>query len=121
VAAVLYRKLIARRCERHGRCRRRLNFKQPLTPATVSPDKTVAFFDLQFKVPVDQLTDEDQAALERVAEPARKAGLQVEFSGGVTATSEHASSDEVVGVALAFERRLPHLDIEGEGLATKPT
>jgi RND superfamily putative drug exporter len=79
-----------------------LDPKRPLSALSVSKDKTVAFSDLQFKVPVDQLTKSTQSALTKVAEPARKAGLQVEFSGGVTATSSSGGSSEIIGIVLAF-------------------
>jgi RND superfamily putative drug exporter len=72
------------------------------TPLTFSKDQRVAFGDINFTVSVDRLTDATKAALERVAEPARKAGLQVEFSGGVVSTGGKASNSEVFGIAIAF-------------------
>jgi RND superfamily putative drug exporter len=70
---------------------------------TLSRDKTIGFADLHFAVPVADLKDSTKEALERVAEPARKAGLQVEFSGGVISTSEEESSaGEQIGVVIAF-------------------
>jgi RND superfamily putative drug exporter len=70
---------------------------------TMSKDKTVGFADLHFGVAVADLKDETKDALEKVAEPARKAGLQVEFSGGVIATGEgEQSSSEQIGVIVAF-------------------
>jgi RND superfamily putative drug exporter len=73
------------------------------TPLTFSKDQRIAFGDINFTVPVDKLTDRTKAALERVAEPARKAGLQVEFSGGIISTGEAAQgSTEAIGIAIAF-------------------
>ena len=70
---------------------------------TVSRDERVAFADLSFEVPVEELEDSTKDALERVAEPARDAGLQVEFSGGVISTaSEESTSTETIGVIVAF-------------------
>jgi putative drug exporter of the RND superfamily len=70
---------------------------------TMSKDKTVGFADLHFAVAVADLKDETKDALEKVAEPAREAGLQVEFSGGVIATGEgESSSSEQIGVMVAF-------------------
>jgi RND superfamily putative drug exporter len=70
---------------------------------TMSKDKTIGFADLHFGVPVADLKDETKDALEKVAEPAREAGLQVEFSGGVIATGEgEQSSSEQIGVIVAF-------------------
>ena len=40
-----------------------------------------------FSVPVAQIKDSTKAALEQVAGPARKAGLDVEYSGGVIVAS----------------------------------
>jgi RND superfamily putative drug exporter len=71
--------------------------------ATLSDDQRVAFADLSFEVPVEDLEDSTKDALERVAEPAREAGLQVEFSGGVISTaSEESTSTETIGVIVAF-------------------
>src|SRR5260370_5713871 len=60
--------------------------------AQLSPGRRIAFADLHFLVPVDSLKSSTLAALSRVAEPARAAGLQVEFSGGVTPTAKGSSS-----------------------------
>jgi putative drug exporter of the RND superfamily len=69
----------------------------------VSRDRRIAFADLHFAVPVSDLMDSTKKALERVAGPARSAGLQVEFSGGVVSTSEgESSSTEQIGVIIAF-------------------
>jgi len=71
--------------------------------ATVSRDGRVSFADLAFAVSVDKLTDATKAALERVAGPARRAGLQVEISGGVVSTgSGKQSSGEAIGLVAAF-------------------
>jgi RND superfamily putative drug exporter len=70
---------------------------------TVSRDGRIAFADLAFAVSVDKLKESTKSALERVAGPARRAGLQVEFSGGVVSTgSGKQSSSEVLGLAAAF-------------------
>jgi RND superfamily putative drug exporter len=68
-----------------------------------SKDETIGFADLHFAVPVEDLKDSTKEALEKVAEPAREAGLQVEFSGGVISTSEgESSAGEQIGVIIAF-------------------
>ncbi len=72
-------------------------------PLTVSKDRRIAFGDINFTVPVDKLTARTKSALERVAQPARRAGLEVEFSGGVVSTGKGSgSSTEVLGIAIAF-------------------
>jgi RND superfamily putative drug exporter len=69
----------------------------------VSRDGRIAFADLHFAVPVDQVAASTKAALERVAGPARRAGLEVEFSGGVISTgSGEQSGGEVFGLIAAF-------------------
>ena len=69
-------------------------------PLTVSKDRRIAFGDINFTVPVDKLTARTKSALERVAQPARRAGLEVEFSGGVVSTGKGSgSSTEVLGIA----------------------
>jgi RND superfamily putative drug exporter len=71
---------------------------------TVSNDRKVAYADLSFAVPLPKVTDETKAALQRVAGPARAAGLTVEFSGGVISTGGKAAgaSSELVGVVVAL-------------------
>ncbi|HEY6775196.1 MAG TPA: MMPL family transporter [Thermoleophilaceae bacterium] len=77
--------------------------EQFLRGFTPSKDKTIGFADLHFAVPVEDLKDSTKEALERVADPARKAGLEVEFSGGVISTSEEeTSAGEQIGVLVAF-------------------
>jgi RND superfamily putative drug exporter len=77
--------------------------KQVIQGFTPSKDKTIGFADLHFAVPVEDLKDSTKDALERVAEPARSAGLDVEFSGGVVSTSEgESSAGEQIGVVVAF-------------------
>ena len=68
----------------------------------VSADQTIAYADLSFAVPVDKLTDATKQALQDVAQPARNAGLEVEFSGGVIATSTSGGISDVIGVAVAL-------------------
>jgi putative drug exporter of the RND superfamily len=76
------------------------NLKSPLT---LSTDQTIGFADIHFAVPVDKLSQQTKDALERVAGPARKAGLEVEFSGGVISTGSSGSgSSDIVGLLIAF-------------------
>jgi RND superfamily putative drug exporter len=70
---------------------------------TVSKDSRVVFADLNFAVPLPEVTDATKRALERVAVPARSAGLQVEFSGGLISTGGGAQSKtEIVGIVIAL-------------------
>ncbi|MEV4134157.1 MMPL family transporter [Dactylosporangium sp. NPDC049742] len=71
--------------------------------ATLSADKRIAFADVQYAVPVSEVTQEAKDALQRLAGPARAAGLRVEFSGGVVSTTEaHGASSELYGVIIAY-------------------
>jgi RND superfamily putative drug exporter len=70
---------------------------------TFSRDRRIAFADLHFLIGVPELKDSTKDALRRVGDPARKAGLGVEFSGGVTATASAAGgSTEGIGVVAAL-------------------
>jgi putative drug exporter of the RND superfamily len=76
------------------------NLKSPLT---LSKDQTIGFADMHFAVPIDKLSQQTKDALERVAGPARKAGLEVEFSGGVISTGSSGSgSSDIIGLLIAF-------------------
>jgi len=70
---------------------------------TFSRDRRIAFADLHFLVPVADLKDSTKDALRKVGDPARAAGLDVEFSGGVTATAASTSgSTELIGLVVAL-------------------
>jgi uncharacterized membrane protein YdfJ with MMPL/SSD domain len=71
--------------------------------AQFSKDGRIAFADLSFSVPLDKLTSQTKSALGKVADPARKAGLEVEFSGvqpGPSGSGEGAG--DVIGIVVAF-------------------
>jgi RND superfamily putative drug exporter len=71
--------------------------------AQLSKDGRIAFADLNFSVTVDKIKASTKKALERVAEPARRAGLEVEFSGGVIVTSTSGQDfGDVIGLIVAF-------------------
>ncbi len=71
--------------------------------AQFSKNDRAAFADLGFSGPLDQITQASKNALGRVAEPARHAGLEVEFSGvrpGPSGSGEGAG--DAIGLAVAF-------------------
>jgi putative drug exporter of the RND superfamily len=69
----------------------------------VSRDRRIGFGDINFTVPVADVSDSTKDALEKVAEPARAAGLEVEFSGGIVATgSGKQGNTEAIGIIVAF-------------------
>jgi putative drug exporter of the RND superfamily len=69
----------------------------------LSRDRRIAFADLHFAVPVAQIATKTRNALEQVAGPARTAGLEIAFSGGVVSTTSSGDgAPELVGVVAAF-------------------
>jgi RND superfamily putative drug exporter len=70
--------------------------------ATLSADKRIVFADVQYAVPVEDVTQQSKDALEKAAAPARADGLQVEFSGGVIATTEKQGNSELYGAVVAY-------------------
>jgi putative drug exporter of the RND superfamily len=69
---------------------------------TLSKDARVAFNDVHYAVPVDKVSAASKAALESALAPVRKAGLEVEFSGGVIATSTKEGNSDLYGIIVAF-------------------
>jgi membrane protein YdfJ len=73
----------------------------PYRAKTLTKDGRIGFGDVIYPVPADQIDQEAKDELAATAKPARDAGLQVEFAGGVvTDTSE--SSSESMGMMIAF-------------------
>jgi RND superfamily putative drug exporter len=69
----------------------------------LSKDKRIAFADISFAVSTDKLKQSTKDALERVAQPAEKAGLEVAFSGGVITTHSGGENyGDIIGLAVAF-------------------
>jgi RND superfamily putative drug exporter len=69
----------------------------------LSRDRRIGFADLHFAVSVDKLSKTAKNALARVAGPARRAGIEVEFSGGVLTTASSGEGfGDVIGLAVAF-------------------
>ncbi|MHA3700928.1 MMPL family transporter [Jatrophihabitans sp. YIM 134969] len=77
----------------------------PLDPATpaVSPDRRAAYSSVSYTVPVQDVSDDARAALNRVATEARASGLTVELGGAASvAPFELGITGEVVGVVVAI-------------------
>jgi RND superfamily putative drug exporter len=69
----------------------------------LSRDRRIAFADLHFKVSVDKLSQPTKDALAKVAAPARRGGLEVEFSGGVLITHDSGEGiGDIIGLVVAF-------------------
>jgi putative drug exporter of the RND superfamily len=74
----------------------------PLAEATISKDGRIAFVTVQYAVPVDKVTQKAKDALEAATAPARAAGLEVEYSGGVISTVSKEGNNELYGILIAF-------------------
>ncbi|HEX4430063.1 MAG TPA: MMPL family transporter [Frankiaceae bacterium] len=79
-----------------------VKFVAPLTAANVSKDQRIAFVTVQYAVSVDKITQQARDALEAAAAPAAKAGLEVEYSGGVISTTTKEGNNDLYGIIIAF-------------------
>jgi uncharacterized membrane protein YdfJ with MMPL/SSD domain len=73
----------------------------PYSAKTITKDGRIGFGDVIYPVPADQIDDKARDQLAEIAEPARAAGLQVEFSGGVV-TDESETNTETIGMMVAL-------------------
>jgi RND superfamily putative drug exporter len=74
-----------------------------VTELTLSQDQTIGFADVAFLQEADAVPDSAREGVEAAIQPAREAGLTVEFGGSAAAGStEAASAAEIVGIAVAF-------------------
>lgn len=74
----------------------------PIETMTVSPDMTVAFSNVSYGESAMELTDDVRTELLAAPEPARDAGLTVEFGGDALMETPHAGSAEVIGLGVAI-------------------
>ena len=73
----------------------------PYSSGAISKDGRIGFADVVYPVAAEEVEDKSADALEAATEPARDAGLQVEFGGGVV-TEESESHAEAVGMMVGF-------------------
>jgi len=73
----------------------------PFEAGTITKDKRVAFADVIYPVPADEIGDEARDELAAAAGPARDAGMQVEFGGRIV-TDEKEAGSESAGMMVAF-------------------
>ncbi|WP_158888382.1 MMPL family transporter [Amycolatopsis anabasis] len=73
----------------------------PLQAKMVSPDGRVALAQVSYRVQAFEVTDADRDALQAAADPARQAGLAVEFGGDAMQGAPETQATEGVGVAVA--------------------
>jgi membrane protein YdfJ len=72
----------------------------PFTAGSVSADKRIAYASVVYPIPVGQIADASKTDLANSAQPARTAGVQVEFGGGVVAAV--AAGDSSVGISIVI-------------------
>jgi len=72
----------------------------PYSANALSPDKRIGFADVIYPVPKEEVETPARDELEASAEPARAAGLRVEFSGGLV--TEDSTTSEGAALVLGF-------------------
>jgi RND superfamily putative drug exporter len=73
----------------------------PYQAGALTKDGSTGYADVIYPVPAGKIDDEARDELATIAEPARDAGLTVEFGGGLVDDSENASSEQA-GMMVAF-------------------
>ncbi|WP_112246197.1 MMPL family transporter [Kribbella monticola] len=73
----------------------------PFKAGTIAPDGRTGFAEVTYKVPADALTEQDRSAVETATEPARAAGLSVEYGGDAMQAQEQQNLTEVIGLGVA--------------------
>ncbi len=72
------------------------------SPLTTSADGSIGFADILFTQPDLEVTEESKEAVQEAMNPARNAGLDVEFGGSaMTSQSEPGGTAEIIGVIIA--------------------
>jgi putative drug exporter of the RND superfamily len=79
----------------------------PIAEQSVSQKGDVAFTEVRYAVTSDKVTDAAVVALKRAAEPARDAGMRVEFRGDVISAHSNAENEgshlgELIGIGVAI-------------------
>lgn len=74
----------------------------PFATRTVSKDARIGYADLQFSVADADVTTSTTDAIERATEPARAAGIQVEFGGAAAPVHSEAPIGEALGIVIAL-------------------
>jgi membrane protein YdfJ len=73
----------------------------PYSAKALTKDGRVGYADVIYPVPAHEVEQDARDALEQAADPAKAAGLQVEFGGGLVTDSEEKNS-EGLGMMIAF-------------------
>jgi uncharacterized membrane protein YdfJ with MMPL/SSD domain len=75
--------------------------QDPYSAGAISKDGRIGFADVYYPVKAEEVEKRSADALEASTEPATKAGMQVEFGGGVV-TDDSESHAEMVGLLVGF-------------------
>jgi RND superfamily putative drug exporter len=75
--------------------------QDPYSMGAISKDGRIGFADVYYPVKAEEVKKSSADALEASTEPATKAGMQVEYGGGVV-TEESESPAEAVGMMVGF-------------------
>jgi putative drug exporter of the RND superfamily len=75
--------------------------QDPYSMGAISKDGRIGFADVYYPVKAEEVEKSSADALEASTEPATKAGMQVEYGGGVV-TEESESPAEAVGMMVGF-------------------
>jgi RND superfamily putative drug exporter len=73
----------------------------PYEAGTISKDGRIGYADVIYPVPAGEIGDSARDELEHSAEPAREAGVEVEFGGGIV-KSESEVGSEGTGLMIGF-------------------
>jgi putative drug exporter of the RND superfamily len=72
----------------------------PYSAGALSKDKRIGYADVVYPVPKEEVDDPARDQLEASADPAKEAGLTVEFSGGLV--TEDSTSSEAAALLIGF-------------------
>ncbi len=73
----------------------------PFTTGSVSPEGTIAFADVSYASPANEVSHEAATALEEVGAPAEEAGVRMEIGGDVGPQEELGHTSELIGLGVA--------------------
>ena len=73
----------------------------PYKAEAISKDGRIGYADVIYPVPADEVGDTARDELEHSADPAQRAGMQVEFGGGLV-TDESKANSESLGIMIGF-------------------
>jgi RND superfamily putative drug exporter len=88
--------------DRAAKAERVIKAVDPYTAGALTDDKRVGYADVIYPVPKEDVGDSARDALEASAEPALKAGLTVEFAGGLVTEDSKSSEGAAMLIAIVI-------------------